>query len=63
MGDLEGVKLRELGAFKLRGIARGHTLYQVRADGLREEFPPLRDGAVPASAALGASSRGDRLPR
>jgi len=63
MGDLEGVKLRELGAFKLRGIARGHTLYQVRADGLREEFPPLRDGAVAVSTAVGASSRGDRLPR
>jgi class 3 adenylate cyclase len=67
MGDLDGaeheVELRELGAFRLRGIARGHTLYQVRADGLREEFPPLRDGAVAVSAAVRASSRGDRLPR
>jgi class 3 adenylate cyclase len=67
MGDLDGaeheVELHELGVFRLRGIARGHTLYQVRADGLREEFPPLRDGAVAVSAAARASSRGDRLPR
>jgi class 3 adenylate cyclase len=57
----EGIALDALGAFRLRGIARGHTLYQVRADGLRQEFPPLRDGAVPASPAR--SSRGDRVPR
>jgi class 3 adenylate cyclase len=63
MGETDDVTLSELGAFKLRGIAREHRLYQVLADGLREEFPPLRDGAVAVSAAARASSRGDRLPR
>ena len=46
--SLDGVELRELGAFRLRGIARGHTLYQVRARDLRETFPALRDSAAPA---------------
>ena len=63
MGEADDVDLLELGAFRLRGLARGHTLYQVRAEGLREEFPPLRDGAVDVSATARASSRGDRLPR
>jgi len=62
-GTEHEVEFHELGAFKLRGIAREHTLYQVRADGLREEFPSLRDGTVAVSAAGRASSRGDRLPR
>ena len=63
MTEADGVTLSELGAFRLRGIARAHTLYQVRAEGLREEFPPPRDGAVAVSAVAQARSRGDRLPR
>jgi class 3 adenylate cyclase len=64
MGDADtGAELRGLGAYKLRGIARTHTLYQVRAEGLQDRFPPLRDGAVAVSALPLASSRGDRLPR
>ena len=63
MTEADGVTLSELGAFRLRGIARAHTLYQVRAEGLREEFPPPRDGAVAVSPVAQASSRGDRLPR
>ena len=44
-----GVKLRDLGEFRLRGIARGHVLFQVEAPGLRAKFPPPREsGAVPA---------------
>ncbi len=61
MGEPGGVALSELGAFRLRGIARVLTLYQVRADGLREEFPPLRDGAVPMTPSP-RSPRRDRLP-
>src|SRR3954466_6117873 len=58
---IDGMELSDLGAFTLRGIARAHSLYQVRAHGLRDAFPALRDGAVPVSPA--SSSRGDRLPR
>ena len=44
-----GVKLRDLGSYRLRGIARGHMLFQVEARGLPAEFPPLREtAAVPA---------------
>ena len=47
-----GVRLRELGAFRLRGIARGHVLFQVEALGLPVKFPPPREaGAVPATSA------------
>ena len=48
-GAPRGVKLRELGSFRLRGIARGHVLFHVDASGLRAEFPPPREAAaVPA---------------
>ena len=60
---VDGMELSELGAFRLRGIVRAHTLYQVRAEGLREGFPPLRDGALPAAPEPALSSRRDRLPR
>jgi class 3 adenylate cyclase len=44
-----GVKLRNLGAFRLRGIAGAHALFQVEAPGLPAKFPPPREaGAVPA---------------
>ncbi|MDP9295111.1 MAG: adenylate/guanylate cyclase domain-containing protein [Actinomycetota bacterium] len=47
-----GVSLRELGSFRLRGIARGHMLFQVEAPGLPVTFPPPREaGAVPATSA------------
>ena len=47
-----GVSLRELGPFRLRGIARGHVLFQVEAPGLPTTFPPPREaGAVPATSA------------
>jgi class 3 adenylate cyclase len=37
-----GVTLRPLGKHHLPGIARAETLYQVEADGLLCDFPPLR---------------------
>jgi class 3 adenylate cyclase len=47
-----GVSLRELGPFRLRGIVRGHVLFQVEAPGLPATFPPPREvGAVPAASA------------
>jgi class 3 adenylate cyclase len=40
------VGLRELGAWRFRGLPEPVTIYQVEADGLLDEFPPLRS-AVP----------------
>jgi class 3 adenylate cyclase len=40
-----GVRLRSLGAHPLTGLARPVALYQLEADGLGVEFPPLRRGA------------------
>jgi predicted ATPase len=39
---ITGVDLTELGPRRLRDIARPVELFQVRADGLRTEFPPLK---------------------
>jgi class 3 adenylate cyclase len=48
----DGVSLRELGSFQLRGIARGYVLFQVEAPGLPVTFPPPREaGAVPTPTA------------
>jgi class 3 adenylate cyclase len=41
-GLLSGVELAELGTRRLRDIARPVELFQVRAPGLRTEFPPLK---------------------
>jgi class 3 adenylate cyclase len=37
-----GMALRRLGTRRLAGLARPETLFQVQADGLLAEFPPLR---------------------
>jgi class 3 adenylate cyclase len=42
----DGVGLRELGAWRFRGLPEPVTIYQVEADGLPDDFPPLRS-AVP----------------
>jgi class 3 adenylate cyclase len=42
----DGVGLRELGAWRFRGLPEPVTIYQVEADGLLDDFPPLRS-AVP----------------
>lgn len=41
-GLVSGVELVDLGPRRLRDLARPVALYQVRAPGLRTEFPPLR---------------------
>jgi predicted ATPase/class 3 adenylate cyclase len=41
-GLLNGVELRDLGPRRLRDVPNPVGLCQVRASGLREEFPPLR---------------------
>ena len=43
----ETVALRGLGAWRFRGLPEPVALYQVEADGLLDDFPPLRS-AVPA---------------
>ena len=40
------VALRDLGAWRFRGLPEPVAIYQVEADGLLDEFPPLRS-AVP----------------
>ncbi|MFY9883514.1 MAG: adenylate/guanylate cyclase domain-containing protein [Candidatus Cybelea sp.] len=38
----DGVDLRDLGAHRLRDLARPERIYQLRASDLLDEFPPLR---------------------
>lgn len=46
----EGVGLRELGAVRLRDLARAETLSQVLHPQLRHDFPPLRSlAAIPSN--------------
>jgi class 3 adenylate cyclase len=40
----EGVTLRSLGRRRLPGLTRAEALFQVEADGLLTDFPPLRRG-------------------
>lgn len=40
-----GVRLRSLGAHRLAGLSQSEDLFQVDAEGLPTEFPPLRTGA------------------
>jgi len=41
-----GVRLRELGSHRLAGLTRATALFQVEAEGLLCDFPPLRIGAA-----------------
>jgi class 3 adenylate cyclase len=41
---VEGVALRDLGAWRFQGLREPEALYQVEAIGLGAEFPPLRAG-------------------
>jgi predicted ATPase/class 3 adenylate cyclase len=43
---VSGVTLAELGWHHLRGIADAVRLFQVQADGLQREFPPLREAGT-----------------
>jgi class 3 adenylate cyclase len=38
----DGVRLRKLGSYALRGLPDDVELYQVAAKGLSNRFPPLR---------------------
>ena len=42
----DGVRLRKLGTYALRGLPDDVDLYQVVAPGLERRFPPLRTGAL-----------------
>ena len=44
---LEGVQLRDLGEHRLKGLEDPVRLYQVVADGLPDQFPPLRTLTAP----------------
>jgi class 3 adenylate cyclase len=41
-----GVRLRSLGEHRLPGLAEAEALFQVEAEGLQVDFPPLRTGAA-----------------
>jgi class 3 adenylate cyclase len=38
----DGIRLRKLGSYRLRGIPKQHTLFQIGAPGLASRFPELR---------------------
>jgi class 3 adenylate cyclase len=44
----DGVRFRPLGRHRLPGLAAARMLYQVQADGLLSDFPPLRVNGVTA---------------
>jgi len=49
--DLPGIALRDLGTHELKDLDRPVHVYQVEAEGLEREFPPLRTEAhAPAAA-------------
>jgi class 3 adenylate cyclase len=43
----DGVRLLGLGRHRLRGLPRAEALFQVVADGLDTDFPPLRTDVPP----------------
>jgi class 3 adenylate cyclase len=45
-----GVRLRSKGRHRLPGLNRAHSLYQVEAEGLLTNFPPLRKAAATGGA-------------
>ncbi len=42
LGDIPGIRLRDLGQHRLKDLAGSDRLYDVVAPGLSDEFPPLR---------------------
>jgi DNA-binding NarL/FixJ family response regulator len=57
--DLAGVDVRDLGDQRFRGLSEPERVYQVLAEGLREDFPALR-GDV-AERTDGPASNGSRM--
>jgi class 3 adenylate cyclase len=45
-----GIRLRSLGRHRLRGLTRPEALFQIEADGLLAEFPPLRTEMTSSAA-------------
>ena len=45
-----GIRLRSLGRHRLRGLTRPEALFQIEADGLLSEFPPLRTEMASSAA-------------
>ena len=39
--ELDGIALRDLGEHKLKDLAQPERIYELRVDGLRDDFPPL----------------------
>ena len=58
---VEGVGLDDLGEHRLKDLSRPLRLYQIVADGLTADFPPLRTLEYPADDLLGRV--GDRRRR
>ena len=57
MGEVAGVVLGDLGQHRLRDLSEALQLFQVHADGLPSEFPPLRTlNSVPGNLVSQASS-------
>ena len=46
-----GVRFRDVGSHRLRGLREAHTLFQVQAPGLEKHFPPLRSSSGPEGGA------------
>jgi class 3 adenylate cyclase len=46
----EGVRLRSLGRRRLPGLPQAEALFQIEAEGLLTDFPPLRRGTTSSSA-------------
>jgi class 3 adenylate cyclase/tetratricopeptide (TPR) repeat protein len=59
----EGVGLRDLGQHRLRGLNQAEHLFQVVADDLPADFPPLHSIPVAASSGGAVSSLLDRIVR
>jgi class 3 adenylate cyclase len=58
---LDGVELVDLGEHRLRDLSGAQRLFQVRAEGLKAEFPPVRTlDAVPGNLRPQATSFVDR---
>jgi len=49
--ELPGVEMRDLGDHRLKDISRAQRLFQIDADGLPSDFPPLRTRAAAGSTA------------
>ena len=54
-----GAKLIELGVFMLRGIDEPHSLFQVFADDLEQDFPPPRGAVREGGSRVSIWRRGD----